>query len=86
MKLGIVEFQPMLAKWEQGITAFAYAMFDTTKVDTIVAMAMDASCRVIIGGNDLILGDMLDQEEAKQLMESIGITQITKEQFYDLTT
>lgn len=84
MKLGIVEFQPMLAKWEMGITAFSMAMVNTTKVYTIVAMALDANCRLIIEGNEITLGDALDQEEIKQMMRDLGITEITKEEFYSL--
>lgn len=82
-KFGLAEFQPFLAKSTIGITAYALPIA-LEIAETITAMGIDGEVRIIIGDFDGKISSFLDVDYTKQIFEELGITEITKEQFYSL--
>ena len=82
-KAGLAEFQPFLAKTEFGITSYALPLAAGI-ADVITAMGMDGEARIIMGDINGKLSSLLEGDYVKQLFEVLGITEITKEEFYSL--
>ena len=83
LKAGLAEFQPFLAKSKIGITSYALPLVLGT-ADMITAIGVDGEVRIIIDDFDDKLSSLLEGDYVKQVLEALGITEITKEQFYSL--